>query len=88
MDAAARSDLLTRLRRIEGQARGLQGMVEDDRPCTEILQQVAAVEAALRQVAIGVTRDHVRHCIAASGDAATRSQTADEVMVALAQLVR
>ena len=87
MHAAATSDLLMRLRRIEGQTRGLQGMVEDDRPCTEILQQVAAVEAALTQVAIGVTRDHVRHCIAAGGDPARRAQTTDEVMLALARLV-
>jgi len=55
--------LLTRLRRIEGQVRGLQRMVEDDRYCAEILTQVAAARASLRSVAEVVLHDHLRHCV-------------------------
>ena len=81
--------LLTRLRRIEGQTRGIQGMVEDDRWCPDILQQIAAVQAALDKVALGVTQGHVEHCMAqGSDDAKRRSEMADELMHALGRLVR
>ena len=55
--------LLNRLRRIEGQVRGLQGMVEDERYCPEILTQVAAVQASLRSAAEVLLQDHLRHCV-------------------------
>jgi DNA-binding FrmR family transcriptional regulator len=53
-----------RLRRIEGQVRGLQRMVEEDAYCIDILTQVAAVQTALEQVAVNVLDGHVRHCVA------------------------
>lgn len=65
--------LLNRLRRIEGQVRGLQRMVEDERYCPEILTQVAAVQASLRSAAEVLLQDHLRHCVTEalrSGDAA------------------
>ena len=53
-----------RLRRIEGQVRGLQRMVDEDAYCIDILTQVAAVQTALEQVAVNVIDGHVRHCVA------------------------
>jgi CsoR family transcriptional regulator, copper-sensing transcriptional repressor len=59
-----REDYLRRLRRIEGQVRGLQRMVEDDRYCIDILTQVASVTKALQGVAMGLLDEHLRHCVA------------------------
>jgi DNA-binding FrmR family transcriptional regulator len=57
---------LRRLRRIEGQVRGLQRMIAEDRYCPDILTQVASVQEALRAVARGLTRNHLKHCVAAA----------------------
>jgi CsoR family transcriptional regulator, copper-sensing transcriptional repressor len=59
-----KADLLARLRRIEGQARGLQRMVENDEYCIDILTQITAASNALKKVAVGVLEDHLRHCVA------------------------
>ena len=59
-----KEDLLVRLRRIEGQVRGLQGMVEDDEYCIDILTQITAASNALKKVAVGLLDDHIRHCVA------------------------
>ena len=59
-----KDDVLTRLRRIEGQVRGLQRMVEEDAYCIDILTQVTAATNALKKVAIGLLDDHIRHCVA------------------------
>jgi DNA-binding FrmR family transcriptional regulator len=84
-----KDELLTRLRRIEGQTRGIQGMVEDDRWCPDILQQIAAVQAALDKVALGLTHGHVQHCMAAGGDDPKRREAMTaELMHALGRLVR
>ena len=55
--------LLLRLRRIEGQVRGLQQMIEDDRYCLDVVQQITALTAAAREVALIVLEDHLRGCI-------------------------
>jgi CsoR family transcriptional regulator, copper-sensing transcriptional repressor len=84
-----KDELLTRLRRIEGQTRGIQGMVDDDRWCPDILQQIAAVQAALDKVALGLTQGHVAHCMAQGGDDPKRREAmTDELMQALGRLVR
>jgi DNA-binding FrmR family transcriptional regulator len=84
-----KDDLLKRLRRIEGQTRGLQGMVVDDRWCPDILQQIAAVRAALDKVALGLAEGHVEHCMAAgSDDPKRRADMTTELMQALGRLVR
>ena len=57
-------DLLRRLRRIEGQVRGLGQMVEADRYCIDVLTQISAVTKALQGVAVGLFDDHLRHCVA------------------------
>ena len=63
--------LVKRLHRIEGQVRGLERMVEEDRYCIDVLTQISAVNAALRKVAVALLDDHLRHCVrdAASDDA-------------------
>jgi CsoR family transcriptional regulator, copper-sensing transcriptional repressor len=58
-----KDEILARLRRIEGQVRGLQRMVEDDAYCIEILTQVTAASNALKKVAVGLLDDHIRHCV-------------------------
>jgi DNA-binding FrmR family transcriptional regulator len=58
-----KEDLLARLRRIEGQVRGLQRMVEDDAYCIDILTQITAASNALKKVAVGLLDDHIRHCV-------------------------
>ncbi len=87
--SAEKDQLLKRLRRIEGQTRGLQAMVADDRWCPDILQQIAAVTAALDKVALGLAEGHVRHCMAAGADdPQQREEMTAELMRALGRLVR
>jgi CsoR family transcriptional regulator, copper-sensing transcriptional repressor len=69
--------LVRRLNRIEGQVRGIRRMIEEPRACIEILQQLAAAEAALNRISLAVFRDHVDHCIqdaVAKGDGEHRQQ--------------
>ena len=85
-----KEQILKRLARIEGQVRGINRMVEDDRYCIEVLDQVAAVTRALQQVSIGLVHDHLSHCVAhavtVGGDEATAK--IDEATQAIARLVR
>jgi DNA-binding FrmR family transcriptional regulator len=85
--SADKEQLQTRLRRIEGQTRGIQKMVEDDRWCPDILQQIAAVRAALDKVALGLAAGHVQHCMAMSDDPQRRDEMTDELMAAIGRLV-
>ena len=66
VDPDIKASNLRRLRRIEGQVRGLQKMVEDDRYCAEVITQVASVQEALRGVARELMRNHLKHCAAAA----------------------
>jgi CsoR family transcriptional regulator, copper-sensing transcriptional repressor len=81
---------LKRLRRVEGQVRGLQKMIEDDKYCIDILTQVSAVTHALQSVALGLLDDHLGHCVAQA--AAEGGPVADakirEASDAIARLVR
>ncbi len=61
---ADKDDLLARLKRIEGQVRGLQRMVENDDYCIDILTQITAASNALKKVAVELLDDHIRHCVA------------------------
>jgi CsoR family transcriptional regulator, copper-sensing transcriptional repressor len=82
-DAEHRNALIARLRRIEGQVRGLQRMVEEDRYCPDILAQVASVQAALQGTAKRLMRGHLEHCVTdalRSGDPAEAARTYDEVI--------
>jgi DNA-binding FrmR family transcriptional regulator len=62
--AMNKADLLKRLRRIEGQVRGLHQMVDEDRYCIDVLTQISAATKALESVAVGMLDDHLRHCVA------------------------
>jgi CsoR family transcriptional regulator, copper-sensing transcriptional repressor len=66
VDADIKRKNLTRLRRIEGQVRGLQAMVEQDRYCADILTQISSVHEALRGVARELMRNHLKHCAASA----------------------
>ena len=86
----AKDDYLKRLRRIEGQARGLQRMVDEDAYCIDILTQVSAMTKALHAVSLGLLNDHMTHCVLAAageGDDAARVKI-DEAMAAIARLAR
>lgn len=63
---ADKNDILARLRRIEGQVRGLQKMVDNDDYCIDILTQITAASNALKKVAVGLLDEHIRHCVAQS----------------------
>ena len=79
-----------RLRRIEGQVRGLQRMVDEDKYCIDVLDQVAAVTKALQAVAIELLDDHLSHCVAdalTAGGSAAEEKVA-EASAAIARLVR
>src|SRR5438128_6915564 len=84
---ATKDQLLKRLRRIEGQVRGVQGMIEDDRYCIDVLTQISAVQAALDKVALGLLDDHARHCVIGAQDAAERGQRTAELMAAVGRLM-
>jgi DNA-binding FrmR family transcriptional regulator len=81
--AQDRQKILNRLRRVEGQVRGIEKMVEDDRYCIDIVTQIGAVRAALRRVEEEILRDHVAHCVEhaiASGDKADQRRKVAELM--------
>ena len=85
--SATKDQLTTRLRRIEGQVRGVQKMVDEDRYCIDVITQVSAIQAALDKVALGVLDDHARHCIV-DGDATKQEELTSELMGAVARLMR
>ena len=78
-----KASLLKRLNRIEGQVRGLAGMVEDDRYCIDVVTQISAARAALRRVEEEILRDYVAHCVEhaiSSGDKADQRRKIAELM--------
>ena len=86
MQKQAKASCIKRLNRIEGQVRGLTGMVEEGRYCIDILTQIAAVRAALRRVEEEVLQDHVTHCVQHaidSGNAAEQKRKIAELVTAL-----
>jgi DNA-binding FrmR family transcriptional regulator len=85
---ATKAQLLARLRRIEGQIRGIQGMVEDDRYCIDVLTQISAAQAALDKVALGLLDDHAHHCVIGADSARERNEKTDELMAAVGRLMR
>ena len=85
--SADKEALLKRLRRIEGQVRGLQGMVADDRYCIDVLTQISAAQAALDKVALGLLDEHARHCVMGAAEDQQGEKT-EELMAAVARLMR
>jgi DNA-binding FrmR family transcriptional regulator len=91
VDPEIKTANLKRLRRIEGQVRGLQKMVQEDRYCSDILTQVSSVQEALRGVSQALLRNHLRHCAAAalgSREASDRAAISDELVNLFAKFAR
>ena len=88
--ASGRDDYLARLRKIEGQVRGLQRMIEDDRWCPHIVTQVASATRALQEVAVGLLNDHLHHCVLAAAQSSQDEGQVrlDEVASTIRQVVR
>jgi CsoR family transcriptional regulator, copper-sensing transcriptional repressor len=83
--------IVKRLHRIEGQVRGIERMVEDDRYCIDVLTQISAVNTALESLAFKILDDHVGHCVSgalASGDAAAAAEKSRELMEAVHRFAR
>jgi CsoR family transcriptional regulator, copper-sensing transcriptional repressor len=85
---ATKPALLNRLRRIEGQVRGVERMVEDDRYCIDVLTQISAIQAALDKVALGLLDDHAAYCIIGGNADAPPEELKDELMAAVGRLMR
>jgi DNA-binding FrmR family transcriptional regulator len=85
-----RTSYANRLRRIEGQVRGLQRMIDDDRYCIDVLTQISSVTAALDAVALGLVGEHLRHCVldAALEHGEDRDRKLHEAVAAVERLVR
>ena len=85
-----KDDYLKRLRRIEGQVRGLQRQVDEDTYCIDILTQISAVTKALQSVAVGLLDQHVRHCVrdAAADDSQRADAMIEEAVRAIERLVK
>jgi DNA-binding FrmR family transcriptional regulator len=86
--SASKDQLLTRLRRIEGQIRGVQNMVVEDRYCIDVLTQISAAQAALDKVALGLLDAHAHHCVTGAADADQRDEKTEELMAAVGRLMR
>ena len=86
-----KEDYLKRLARIEGQVRGLQRMISEDKYCIDVLTQINSVNAALKGVAVGLLDEHVRHCVRSAAEQA-EGQGADEMVTeatrAIERLIR
>jgi len=80
-----KKDLQDRLRRIEGQVRGIQRMVDQDQYCIDILTQLNSVTAALRAVGMGLLDEHVRHCVKDSIDQGNSDEKVEELLAAVAR---
>ncbi|MER5618626.1 MULTISPECIES: metal-sensitive transcriptional regulator [unclassified Streptomyces] len=85
-----KGDHLARLRKVEGQVRGVARMVADDRYCIDVLTQISAVTHALQEVALGLLDDHLRHCVtdAARSEPAKGEAKLDELTLALRRVLR
>jgi DNA-binding FrmR family transcriptional regulator len=78
-----KKELQDRLRRVEGQIRGIQRMVESDQYCIDILTQVNSASAALRSVGMGLLDDHVRHCVRESIETGNSDEKVEELLAAV-----
>jgi DNA-binding FrmR family transcriptional regulator len=84
---ANKDAVLKRLRRIEGQVRGVEKMVEEDRYCIDVVTQITAIESALDKVALELLEDHANHCVI-GGDPSKQEERTEELMGAVRRLLR
>jgi DNA-binding FrmR family transcriptional regulator len=86
--SATKDQLLTRLARAEGQVRGVTGMIENERYCIDVLTQIAAIQAALDKISLGLLDDHARHCMQGKGAAPSDpEEQVDELIGAVRRLL-
>jgi DNA-binding FrmR family transcriptional regulator len=85
---ATKDQLMKRLARVEGQVRGVSRMVEEDRYCIDVLTQISAVQAALDKVALGLLAEHADHCIVHGHGGRSPEENSQELMAAVARLMR
>ena len=85
---ATKDQLLTRIRRIEGQVRGIAKMVEEDRYCIDVLTQISAIQAALDKVGLGLLDGHARHCMREGASDGHADEMATEMMAAIGRLMK
>ena len=83
-----KDNLIKRLNRIEGQVRGVKGMVEDERYCIDVVTQVTAIQAALDKVALELLSDHAAHCVAGGAAEGDQAELTEELMAAVRRLLR
>lgn len=89
--SAEKQAYLKRMKRIEGQARGISKMIEDDQYCIDILTQISALNGAMQSVAVGLLDDHINHCVLAaakSGDDEEAALKIKEATDAITRLIR
>ena len=84
----SKDQLQSRLRRIEGQVRGVERMVEEDRYCIDVLTQISAIQAALDKVALGLLDGHARHCMQEGAAGGRADEMATEMMAAVGRLMK
>jgi CsoR family transcriptional regulator, copper-sensing transcriptional repressor len=85
--AASKPQILARLKRIEGQTRGVQKMVDEDRYCIDVLTQISAIQAALDKVALGLLDEHVKHCVIGGKGPGSQEELTEEMMAAVGRLL-
>ena len=88
--SSSKDDVLLRLRRIEGQVRGLQRLVDEDTWCIDVLTQISSVTKALQGVGVGLLDDHIRHCVREAVQEGDREgdERIEEVVLAIQRLLR
>lgn len=82
-----KDDVIKRLKRAEGQVRGVARMVEEDKYCIDILTQITAAQAALDKVAVELMRDHAKHCMMHTENEAEQKEKADELVGAITRML-
>jgi CsoR family transcriptional regulator, copper-sensing transcriptional repressor len=86
--SATKEQLLKRLARVEGQVRGVSGMVENERYCIDVMTQISAIQAALDKISLGLLDGHARHCMQGKGGAPSDpEEKVDELMGAVGRLL-
>jgi CsoR family transcriptional regulator, copper-sensing transcriptional repressor len=86
--SATKDQLRSRLRRVEGQVRGVEKMVDEDRYCIDVITQISAIQAALDKVALGLLDEHARHCVVGGHGEGGPEELTDELMAAVGRLMR
>ncbi len=86
VSSGVKTDLLKRLKRLEGQVRGVQRMLDEDRDCREILQQLAAIRSAAHQASLVVVREHAAACLFKSGEQPSPQEVLDSLVSVLGKV--